>query len=555
MMKESRDAKESKCIINPNDWEKGSELSFVEVSPDGSWLIYGKDKDGKEDPKLILLDITNSKSKAIELVGWDYRYFVWLENNKGFYYTSCPKGKVEGAIVYKYVISDGTSNKIFYSEESEIFHWASTGGDHSTVFFYKYKNKKREVYYLDHKTHRIMPFITGFDHAYSVYSVGKYFYIHSDEVPNMKVYRTKKEKPERKNWEVVISEKKDFLYDILFAENKLIATYYRKTIPNFDIFDLNGNFLREINLPIGTSSISGNLLKDEMYIFTDTFQYEGLVQKYSILKDSLEIARQPYMSIQGMDIVTEQVEYLSKDGTPISMFLVHKKGWKKNSKNKVLYSGYGGFAVSITPYFSNLYAMWLMNGGVLAVPNLRGGGEYGVDWHLDGIKEKKQNTFDDFIAGAEYLIKENITTSDYLVGYGRSNGGLLMGAMLTQRPDLFKVIVAEDGLYDMTNYHKYGSGKRWLAEYGNPELKSDYEFLKSFSPVENIKKNLKVPATLILCKENDNRVDPFHSRKFAFLLQEVSDDIYFFCISKSGHLSGSRKHKLLIHTFIEKFLN
>jgi prolyl oligopeptidase len=357
-------------------------------------------------------------------------------------------------------------------------------------------------------------------------------------------------KPDPSDWKTIIPERVDVLEEANLAGDKIISTYMQKAISKAFIYDLNGKFLYEMELPgLGTiSGFSGKPGDNIAFYGYSGFLFPATIFKYDVVKNKSAIYNAPGIEFNPDEYESTQVSYQSKDKTTISMFLVYKKGIKLDGENPTLLYGYGGFNISMTPSFSISRTIFLANGGVYAVANLRGGGEYGEEWHKAGIKEKKQNVFDDFIAAAEYLINEKYTNPGKLAIMGGSNGGLLIGACMTQRPELFKVAIPQVGVMDMLRYHKFTIGRAWASDYGTSETKEGFSYLYKYSPLHNLKKGIKYPATLAITGDHDDRVVPMHTFKFISALQDdqAGDEPVLVRIeTKAGHGGGKPTTKVI----------
>jgi prolyl oligopeptidase len=351
-------------------------------------------------------------------------------------------------------------------------------------------------------------------------------------------------KPTPDNWKDVIPETENVL-NTSTGGNKIFAHYLVDVKTQVKQFDLKGKLERVVELPgIGTASGFGGKEGDkELYYSFTSFTYPATTFKYDIASGKSSLYEKPKVDFKPEDYETKQVFFKSKDSTRIPMFITYKKGTELNGRNPTLLYAYGGFNISLTPSFSTSRIVWLENGGVFAQPNLRGGGEYGEKWHLAGTKMNKQNVFDDFIAAAEYLIKEKYTSSEYLAIQGGSNGGLLVGATMTQRPDLMKVALPAVGVMDMLRYHKFTAGAGWAYDYGTADdSKEMFEYLKKYSPVHALQMGTSYPATLVTTADHDDRVVPAHSFKFAATLQEDQKGnapVLIRIDTKSGHGSSN----------------
>lgn len=371
----------------------------------------------------------------------------------------------------------------------------------------------------------------------------KLFIVTNLDAPNGKIVTVDASNPTPANWKDFIPETKNVLTPST-GGGYFFANYMVDAVSQVKQYDYKGKLVRNVELP-GIGSVGGFGTKkdrEELYYSFTNYVTPGSIYKYDIKGGTSELYNKPKIDFNPEDYESKQIFYTSKDGTKIPMIITHKKGLELNGKNPTILYGYGGFNISLTPSFSIANAVWMEQGGIYAVPNLRGGGEYGKDWHNQGIKLKKQNVFDDFIAAAEYLIKEKYTSSDYLAVRGGSNGGLLVGATMTQRPDLMKVALPAVGVMDMLRYHTFTAGAGWAYDYGTAEDNQEmFDYLYDYSPVHNVKKGEKYPATLITTGDHDDRVVPAHSFKFAAELQEkqAGDNPVLIRIeTKAGHGAG-----------------
>ena len=350
----------------------------------------------------------------------------------------------------------------------------------------------------------------------------KLFIVTNLDAPNRKIVTVDAANPQPENWKDLIPETENVLSPST-GGGYIFTEYMEDAVSNVKQYDYEGKLVREIDLPgIGTASGFGGEKdeKDLYYSFTN-YVTPGSIYKYNVETGTSELYNRPEVAFNPDNYTSEQVFYTSKDGTKVPMIITYKKGIEMNGKNPTILYGYGGFNISLTPSFSIANAVWMEQGGIYAVPNLRGGGEYGKDWHDAGTKLQKQNVFDDFIAAAEYLIENNYTSSDYLAIRGGSNGGLLVGATMTQRPDLMKVALPAVGVLDMLRYHTFTAGAGWAYDYGTAEDSEEmFNYLKGYSPVHNVESGEEYPATLVTTGDHDDRVVPAHSFKFAAELQD-----------------------------------
>jgi prolyl oligopeptidase len=365
------------------------------------------------------------------------------------------------------------------------------------------------------------------------------------KAPNSRIVTVDFSKPAPGNWKDIVPETENAMQGVSTASKKLFINYLKDASTFVKQFDYKGKFERDIELPsIGSAGGFGGKESDkEVYYTFSSFTTPASIYKFDIASGKSTVYAKPKIDFASDDFETKQVFYPSKDGTKIPMFIVYKKGTELNGKNPTWLYAYGGFSISLTPTFSASRVVWLENGGIFAQPNLRGGGEYGEKWHDAGRLMNKQNVFDDFIAAGEYLIKEKYTSSDYLAVVGGSNGGLLVGATMTQRPDLMKVALPAVGVMDMLRYHKFTAGAGWKYDYGTADdSKEMFEYIKKYSPLNALKPGTNYPATLITTADHDDRVVPSHSFKFAATLQEFNagnNPSLIRIDTKSGHGSSN----------------
>jgi len=412
--------------------------------------------------------------------------------------------------------------------------------------YYRSLFNANDLYF--HKTGSDDPLITlaaGMENEYGALFVEDKILITTNEgAPRKMVYITDVDNPERENWEVFLPEHdKDKLLGLSGIDGRLYATYSHNAYTIVKIYDLDGELLRDLPLPtIGSGGAGGRWSQPEVWVYFSSFGYPSTTFKYHFDENELEVYRKFPVEVDVADVVADQVWYDSMDGTPISMFIVHDKRMKLDGTNPCLLTGYGGFDVSMRPRFSTSALVWLEAGGIFAMPNLRGGGEYGREWHEAGMLEKKQNVFDDFIAAAEFLIGKDYTSSEKLAIRGGSNGGLLVGAATVQRPELFRVVDCGVPLLDMVTYHRFGLANIWAEEYGSSDDPEQFKYLLEYSPYQNVKDGVKYPAFLVTGSENDARVDPLHARKMAARLQAANEGGGPVCLlirDASGHGGGT----------------
>lgn len=564
---------EAQVFLDPNSWPKEKFLDLLSTSRDGRYVAYGVAEGGNENPEIRIIDLETGKELPDRLQGWKVRSISWCPENAGFFYSANPlKAAVpdgeehywNSAYYHKLGTSASEDERVFYSENDKThYHSAYVTEDKRYEVFYCSKNKRNEVSFRPFGSKQPpTKLATGFEGSYSVEFYKDQIYILTDEKADMKqLFVTSIDKPDRSNWTVVIPEKeKSKITQFKIIDGRLYVNRLENAYTRLEIYDLEGKFLRNISLPgIGSASFSGyQEIRPEARISYASFFHPTETFEYHFATDTLTSIHRTPINVDTSRYETKQVFVRSKDGTDVSMFLLANKEVVLDGSNPTYLTGYGGFQNSATPHFSNTYLLWLEAGGVVAIPNLRGGGEYGRSWHEAGIKEKKQNVFDDFIASAEYLISEKYSSPSKLAIQGGSNGGLLVGAVMTQRPELFRAVLCAVPLLDMIHYHKWGLAKIWEGEYGTSDTFEAFQYLLKYSPYHNVKDGTHYPATLITVGENDARVNPCHARKMIARLQEAnssSNPILLYSQESTGHsgaatLTERITHHALQHAFL-----
>ena len=533
-----KDAKGLETVfLDPNTFSKKGTTSLggVDFSKDGSKVAYSISEGGSDWRKVILIDAESKKILEDTLVDVKFSGVSW-KGNEGFYYSSYdkPKGSELSAKTDQhklYFHKLGTPQKedvvVFGLDQKRRYVGGYVTEDNRFLVITAANSTYGNELYVQDLTKQNAPIITIVDNFNSDNTViendGEKLFIDTDlNAPNKRIVTVDVNNPKPENWKDFIPETENVL-STTTGGGYFFANYMKDAISVIKQYDYSGKFIREIKLPgVGTAGGFGSKKAEKTlyYSFTN-YTTPGSIFAYEPISGKSEVYQKPKVDFKSEDYVSTQVFYTSKDGTKIPMIITHKKGVKLNGKNPTILYGYGGFNVSLTPAFSISNAIWMENGGVYAVANLRGGGEYGKKWHDAGIKLQKQNVFDDFIAAAEYLIAQKYTSSDFLAIRGGSNGGLLVGATMTQRPDLMKVALPAVGVMDMLRYHTFTSGAGWAFDYGtSQDSKEMFEYLKGYSPVNNVKKGTHYPATMVTTGDHDDRVVPAHSFKFAAELQD-----------------------------------
>ncbi|MCC9018056.1 prolyl oligopeptidase family serine peptidase [Flavobacterium lipolyticum] len=555
--RKGKDGKEE-VFLDPNTFSKDGTTSLggLNFSKDGSKAAYAISEGGSDWRKVIIIDAITKKVLEDTLVDVKFSGVSWHGNN-GFYYSSYdkPKGSELSAKTDQhklYFHKLGTSqkeDKVIYGADQKRRYIGGyvTEDDKYLVISAANSTYGNELFIKD-LTKPNSPIVTIVDNFNSsnqiIENEGTKLFIETDlNAPNTRVVTVDISNPKPENWKDFIKETKDILSPST-GGGFFFANYTKDAVSFVQQYDYSGKLIREIKLPaVGSAGGFGAKKEDKTlyYSFTN-YTTPGTIYSFEPKSGKSEIYQKPKVDFKSEDYESKQVFYTSKDGTKIPMIITYKKGLKLDGKNPTILYGYGGFNVSLTPSFSIANAVWLENGGVYAVANLRGGGEYGKKWHDAGTKLQKQNVFDDFIAAGEYLIAQKYTSSDFLAIRGGSNGGLLVGATMTQRPDLMKVALPAVGVMDMLRYHTFTAGAGWAYDYGTAQdNKEMFEYLKGYSPVQNVKKDVKYPATMVTTGDHDDRVVPAHSFKFAAELQEKQtgeNPVLIRIDVKAGHGAG-----------------
>ena len=552
-------------FLDPNTFSKDATTSLdgVSFSKDGSKVAYSISKAGSDWRTVIFIDAKTKKEIDTPLIDVKFSGLSW-KGNEGIFYSSYekPKGSELSAKTDEhklYFHQLGTAQKtdlvIFGDKVKRRYVGGSVSEDDRYLFISAANSTSGNELYLkdlSKPNSQIIPIVGNFDFDVDVIdNLGSKLYILTNiNAPNKRIVSVDVSNPGIENWVDFIPETDNVLSPNTGA-GYIFATYMKDAISLVKQYDFKGNLIREVTLPgIGTASGFGGKTKDaELYFSFTNYTTPATIYSYNPKEGKATVYKKPTVDFKSENYISSQVFYTSKDGTKIPMIITHKKGLKLEGKNPTILYGYGGFNISLTPSFSIANAVWLEMGGIYAVANLRGGGEYGKKWHDAGTKLQKQNVFDDFIAAAEYLIAENYTSSDFLAIKGGSNGGLLVGAVMTQKPDLMKVALPAVGVLDMLRYHTFTAGAGWAYDYGTSEdSKEMFEYIKGYSPVQNVKMGTKYPATLVTTGDHDDRVVPAHSFKFAAQLQAKhvgNNPVLIRIETNAGHGAGKPVSKTI----------
>jgi len=536
--KTDADPKTAEVFLDPNTFKEDGTISLggTSFSKNGKVLAYAISEGGSDWRKILVMNTETKEIIEDTLVDIKFSGMSWFKN-EGFYYSSYDKpegselsAKTDQHKVYYHKLGTKQSeDQLIYGgtpqEKHRYIYGGVTEDDRFLVITPRVSTSGNKLYIKD-LTVPNAPLVEILGHTDSdsniIENVGSKLYIMTNlNAPNQRVVTVDASNPTPENWKDFIPETENVLSPST-AGGYFFANYMVDAVSKVLQYDYDGKLVREVELP-GVGSANGFGAKKEekelYYSFTN-YVTPGSIYKYDIEKGNSELYRKPSIDFNPEDYESQQVFYTSKDGTKVPMIITHKKGLKLNGKNPTILYGYGGFNIPLTPSFSIANAVWMEQGGIYAVANLRGGGEYGKAWHDAGTKMKKQNVFDDFIAAGEYLIENKYTSSDYLAIRGGSNGGLLVGATMTQRPDLVKVALPAVGVLDMLRYHTFTAGAGWAYDYGTAQdSKEMFEYLKGYSPVHNVKEGVEYPATMVTTGDHDDRVVPAHSFKFAAELQ------------------------------------
>ncbi|MEP7168939.1 MAG: prolyl oligopeptidase family serine peptidase [Bacteroidota bacterium] len=539
-------------------------LNIASISHDGNYFAYGLSKGGSDWSEIHARNISTGKEYD-EVLKWvKFSDVAWYKN--GFFYSRYDPEKKEDELkkknefhkIYYHVV--GTPQEkdslIYEDKEHPQRNFGATTTDDQLFLIVGFSEGTSGNGLMAKdltKPHsEFIKVVSDFENDYNLIDhIGDSLLIRTNyKAPRGKVILIDLNNPAKENWKDFIPEKPEVLEGITQSGNKFIARYMKDASNYLQVYDQKGNAENKIQLDaIGTiDGVSGHKKDSLVFYSLTSFTFPATVYKYNLQTKISEIYYRPTLDFNSDNYETKQVWYNSKDGTKIPMFIVMKKGTKMDGNNPLLLFGYGGFNQSKTPEFKTERLVFLENGGIFAMPNLRGGGEYGEDWHRAGIKLKKQNVFDDFIAAAEYLIKEKYTNSSKLAIGGRSNGGLLVGAAMTQYPELFNVAVPTVGVMDMLRFHKFTIGWAWKSDYGSSENEEEFRALYAYSPLHNLKEGKNYPATLVTTGDHDDRVVPAHSFKFISTLQEKykgSNPVLIRIDTMAGHGGGKPTGKLI----------
>jgi prolyl oligopeptidase len=575
-----RTGKQNQPVLYVRDGKSGKDRVLLDVnqlasdgtqaldwwypSEDGALLAYGVSSSGDEDSILRVRDVATGRDRVDTIPHARACSLAWLPASDGFYYTRYPApGSVPAGeehyhrhVYFHRLGTDPAADAKIFGEGLGFSSWPNVGLSPDGRWLAVEVSQgwsKSDIFLFDTRKHEApIPAIMGKSAIFNLVEVldDRLLVVSNENAPRYQLWQIDPRKPEREHWKLVIPEGEDILESVAAANGKLVALYLKDASSRVRVFSSQGKLLREIALPgLGTvSSLHAHHDQRDVYVPFSSFLIPTRVLRHDVNAGKTNLWQELSAPVDTTQFTVEQVRYPSKDGTSVPMFLVHKKDLARDGNNPTLLYGYGGFNVNLTPGFAAWVGPFIERGGVYAVANLRGGGEYGEAWHRAGMLESKQNVFDDFAAAAEYLIREKVTAPERLAISGRSNGGLLVAAAITQYPQLFKAAVCGVPLTDMIRYHLLQIARLWIPEYGSTENPDQFPFLFAYSPYHHVKDGTAYPATLIFSAESDTRVDPMHARKFAARLQAATSSqapILLRIEGKAGHGAGKPMAKII----------
>src|SRR2546426_4177152 len=546
-------------------------LSTLAVSDDARLLAFGTSASGSDWEEFRVRDIARGRDLSDHLQWVKFSGASWTSDGAGFFYSRYPE-PVDKALtdvnrfqrLYYHRVGTDQAQDVLVYERPDQPDWGMNAevtddGRYAVLNVWLGTDRRNRVYYLDLKdakrpqvTGEVVQLLDAFDASYAfVGNDGPVFYFLTDlDAPRKRVIAIDTRHPERARWREIIPQGSDVLDGVQIIHDTFVANYMHDASSRLRLFALDGRFVKDLPLPtLGSiGGISGERKDDEMFYAFTSFLYPTTIFRYDFKSGVTSVFKAPAIDFDPSGYETKQLFYTSRDGTRVPMFITHRKGLRLDGSNPTYLYGYGGFNISLTPSLSVAMLAWLEMGGVYAVPNLRGGGEYGEEWHQAGMHDKKQNVFDDFIAAAEYLIAQGYTSPAKLAIAGGSNGGLLVGAVITQRPELFGAALPAVGVMDMLRFHKFTIGWAWVTDYGSADSAAQFPYLYKYSPLHNIRAGTRYSATLVTTADHDDRVVPGHSFKFTAALQAAQagpQPVLIEIETKAGHGAGKPTSKLI----------
>ena len=567
---------EPRVFLDPNALSDDGTVALKGVffSNNGKWAAYSISRSGSDWQEFYVIDLATGKLTDDHVEWAKFSGAAW--QGDGFYYSAydSPAEGLEFSnvnegmkIFYHKIGTPQSEDVLFYQNPTQPKRFYTVATNEEETLMYMYESGAgagNNLFMRDLRrpNSQFIQMTDNMDYQYSpIYAEGDKIFLYTNYgAPKGRIMTADINKPGLSQWKELIPEQQNVLNGVDVINHQLILNYSQDACDHAFVYGLDGKMRHEVKLPMpGSVGFTGSKDGEECFYAFSSLTMPATIYRYDMDKNESTLYAQPNIKFRQQDYESQQLFFFSKDGTHVPMFITYKKGMKRNGKNPVFLYGYGGFNISLGPDFSAMRIPFLEQGGIYAQVNLRGGGEYGEEWHVAGTKMQKQNVFDDFIAAAEYLISEGYTSKQKLAIVGGSNGGLLVGACMTQRPDLFRVAVPEVGVMDMLRYHKFTIGWNWASDYGTSEdSKEMFEYLKAYSPLHNLKKGVSYPATLVTTADHDDRVVPAHSFKFAATLQEChagTAPVLIRIDTKAGHGGGKPMAKVLeeqadIYSFI-----
>lgn len=551
---------EEKVLLDPNTFSEDGTVALAgyDISNDGKYIVYATSTGGSDWRDVYVKEIATGKLLEDHVQWVKFSNLAW--HNEGFYYSRYNKPEEGDELTNKnsfqkvYYHKLGTSqdeDKLIFENTSDPskMYIADVSDDQRYLFIYESQwstnGNAIHVTDLDKGEDEIIKLAEGYDFRNGVVGTREstIFLLTNEDAPRKRLFKIDMNNPGRANWVEILPEKEEVLEDVYLLNGNIVAKYMKDVHHILEIYDTDGNYIREIELPTlgSVGSFRAGFEKQSAFYSFESYTYPTTIYEYDATENASSVYHASEVDFNPENYETNQVFIESKDGTRVPLFIVHKKGLELNGENPTILFGYGGFNVVYEPNFSTSRIIWLENGGVYVNAHIRGGGEYGEEWHLAGTKLNKQNVFDDFIATAEYLVNEKYTNPEKLGVIGGSNGGLLVGAVINQRPDLFGVAIPQVGVMDMLRFHNFTIGSAWVPDYGSSEDTVQFEYLYKYSPLHNISANAEYPAVLVTTADHDDRVVPAHSFKYIATLQEKytgKNPVMIRIQTKAGHGAG-----------------
>jgi prolyl oligopeptidase len=551
-----------RLLLDPNTFSEDGTvaLTWTEVSPDGKWLAYGTSSGGSDWQEWFVLEVETGELQDDHIRWIKFSEATWDAGSQGFYYCRYDEPETGAELkqvnyfqkLYYHQLGTPQSDDLLVYERPDQKEWGfdknvTEDGRYLIISVAQGTDRRNLIFYKDlqSRSAKVVELIDSFEASYEyIANDGPVLYLQTNlDAPRGRLLAIDTRSPERASWQEIVAEDEDILGSVKVVNDTFVATYLHDAKSQIRLFSMDGERLDDVELPgIGTvRGISGHRDQTEAFFVFSSFIIPETCHRLDMTTGQVSVFRAPDVAYKPDELETEQVFYTSKDGTRIPMFISYQKGLDRNGDNPTILHGYGGFKIPQMPRFRILAIQWMEMGGIFATANLRGGGEYGSEWHDAGKLEHKQNVFDDFIAAAEWLIDNDYTSQDKLSIYGGSNGGLLVGATLNQRPDLFAAALPIVGVMDMLRFHRFTIGWAWVSDYGSPDDPEMFPVLHAYSPLHNIRTDVPYPATLVITADHDDRVFPAHSFKYTAALQAAqtgSDPILIRIETRAGHGAG-----------------